>query len=171
MFRGYTFLASAWLDMKDGIYGKARTILLENITQPLEYVAKKLDVYPYLDYHYSYSSGNYVKKNKNLQRENHFDHTNLKMACSFSGGENENGFVSKTHLLISGIKKFLNSDIEDNKLCGLNLILQSIKEINQRRQQMWKASKHTNYNDFRTFIMGYLLVAQNHINPNNFIYY
>lgn len=68
LYRAYTFIASAYLlepsyrNQKDGKYGKGRNILPIQIVQPLEFVASKLDVYPWLDYHYAYSLGNYVKK-------------------------------------------------------------------------------------------------------------
>jgi indoleamine 2,3-dioxygenase len=167
LFRAYSFLASSYLlqpsflKMKNGIYGEARQILPSNITQPFEFVADKLGVYPYLDYHYAYSSGNYIKIKKDVPESDIFNHDNLKMACSFSGGADENGFVmihvdivSKTRKLIEGIKLFTNSDSEEQKLTGLNVVLKSITEINKRRQLMWKASKYENYNTFRAFIMG-----------------
>ena len=68
LYRAYTFLTSAYLlepsnrNKTDGKYGVGRNILPPQITQPLEWVSSKLDVYPWLDYHYAYSLGNYVKK-------------------------------------------------------------------------------------------------------------
>ena len=60
LFRGYCFLASAYTlessyqeFVKTKKYGKARNILPSQISQPLSIVAKKLDVYPWLDYHLS----------------------------------------------------------------------------------------------------------------------
>lgn len=159
LFRGYAFVASAYLlqpahlDQKDGIYGVARQILPQNVAQPFEYVAEKLQIFPYMEYHYAYSLGNYVK----IDKDKDYSYDNLKMACSFSGGADENGFimlhvdiVSKTAQLIQGIRTFL----EGNQLDGLQLVLNASKEINQRRQQMWNASNYKNYNNFRAFIMG-----------------
>ena len=40
-------------------YGKARQFLPIQIAQPFVEVAEKLNVYPWLDYHYAYSLGNY----------------------------------------------------------------------------------------------------------------
>jgi indoleamine 2,3-dioxygenase len=37
---------------------------------------------------------------------------------------------------------------------GLELNFDTIKGMNQRRQEMWAASNPKNYNDFRIFIMG-----------------
>jgi indoleamine 2,3-dioxygenase len=67
LFRAYTFITSGYtLELayqefiKSGNYGKARTILPENIAVPLVEVSDKLQVYPWLDYHYAYSLGNYL---------------------------------------------------------------------------------------------------------------
>ena len=71
LFRAYTFITSGFtLELsyqefvKNENYGIARRLLPENIAKPLVLVSKKLDVYPWLDYHYAYSLGNYVKKEK-----------------------------------------------------------------------------------------------------------
>ncbi len=158
LYRAYTFITSAYLlepaflNQTDGKYGKGRTVLPENITQPLECVSSKLDVFPWLDYHYAYSLGNYVKKDPSGS----FDYTNLEMACKFSGTSDETGFImvhvdinSHSPNLIRGIELF-NTD----KNSGLKLILDTMKIINERRKTMWKASNHKNYNNFRAFIMG-----------------
>ena len=66
LYRGYCFLASAYtLELsyqkfvKTKKYGKARQLLPIQIAQPFVEVAEKLNVYPWLDYHYAYSLGNY----------------------------------------------------------------------------------------------------------------
>jgi len=158
LYRAYTFLTSAYLlqpsyeNQNNGKYGKGRTVLPSQLTIPLEYVSSQLDVYPWLDYHYSYSLGNYIKKNPELG----FEYTNLDMACKFSGTEDEVGFImvhvdinSYSPKLIEGIEKYLT-----NKYEGLKLILDSIEKINERRKTMWKASNPSKYNSFRAFIMG-----------------
>lgn len=163
LFRGYSMLASAYLlqpahlNQVNGIYGKAKQVLPANITQPFENVAEKLNVFPFLDYHYAYSSGNYVKKDKTLSDSEVYKHDNLRLAVSFSGTDDERGFimlhvdiVSNTKKIIRGIKTFLSG----NKLAGLEIVLEASKEINDRRREMWKASDHRNYNNFRAFIMG-----------------
>ena len=38
-------------------------------------------------------------------------------------------------------------------LRGMELNFDTIKEMNRRRQEMWKASNPKRYNDFRVFIM------------------
>lgn len=163
LFRAYAILSSAYLlqpshlNQTDGKYGVARQVLPANIAQPFECVANKLNVFPFVDYHYAYALGNYIKINPNLPINKVYEHTNLKLACSFSGKPDEKGFimlhvdiVSKTASLIAGIKQYLEGD----KLGGLNVVLAACLQINSRRREMWNASNHRNYNDFRAFIMG-----------------
>ena len=160
LYRAYTFLTSGYLlepsnrNKTDGKYGVGRNVLPPQLTQPLEWVASKLDVYPWLDYHYAYSLGNWVKKNP----QSGFEYTNLDMACKFSGTSDEIGFImvhvdinSHSHDLIKGIQLFNNTD---DKLAGLELILSTVEKINERRKTMWSASNPANYNNFRAFIMG-----------------
>ena len=159
LYRAYTFLTSGYLlepsnrNKTDGKYGQGRNVLPPQLTQPLEWVASKLDVYPWLDYHYAYSLGNWVKKDPNAG----FEYTNLDMACKFSGTSDEIGFImvhvdinSHSPNLIKGIQLFNNT----NKLTGLELILSTMVKINERRKTMWSASNPANYNNFRAFIMG-----------------
>jgi indoleamine 2,3-dioxygenase len=171
LFRVYTFIASAYLlepahqhyvKTKDTTkeYGKALQELPENISQPLCNVADKLNVYPFLDYHYSYSLCNYVRKDKNGT----LNWKNLDMACKFSGTPDEIGFImvhvdinEHSKKLIESIKMSFDG-IENKKvslfLSGLELNHQTMTIINERRREMWSASNHKNYNDFRAFIMG-----------------
>ena len=143
-------------NLETGKYGKAHQFLPKNIAQPLCIVAEKLNVYPWIDYHYSYSLGNYVKKDTNTDL--HWE--NLKMACSFSGTSDEIGFIMNhvyinelSPLLVGGIFSCLSenpSNIKDS----FGEIRDTFKNMNARRQTMWKASNPKNYNNFRTFIMG-----------------
>lgn len=158
LYRAYTFITSAYLlqpaflTQTEGKYGQGRTVLPENITQPLEWVSAKLDVFPWLDYHYAYSLGNYIKKDP----EGTFDYTNLEMACKFSGTSDETGFIM-VHVDINSNSPDLIRGIElcnSNTNLGLRLILETLRLINERRKTMWKASNHKNYNNFRAFIMG-----------------
>ena len=158
LYRAYTFITSAYLlqpayaNQNEGKYGKGRTVLPANITQPLEYVSNKLQVFPWLDYHYSYSLGNYVKIDPNYT----FDYTNLDMACNFSGTSDEVGFIM-VHVDINSNSPDLIRGIEISKKNtneGLELIYETMQKINSRRKTMWKASNHKNYNNFRAFIMG-----------------
>ena len=69
LFRSYAFISSAFTlapahfnYIKTGKYGKANNILPKQIAEPFVKVSKKINVYPWLDYHYAYSLGNYSKK-------------------------------------------------------------------------------------------------------------
>ncbi len=158
LYRAFTFITSAYLlqpafeTQNEGKYGRGRDVLPENITQSLECVSNKLGVFPWLDYHYAYSLGNYVKKDP----EGSFDYTNLDMACRFSGTSDETGFIM-VHVDINSNSPGLIKGIEltrSDTNAGLELIYETMKKINERRKTMWMASNHKNYNNFRAFIMG-----------------
>jgi indoleamine 2,3-dioxygenase len=160
LFRAYAFITSGFTleksyqeYLKSGNYGKARQLLPKNIAVPFVLVSKKLDVHPWMDYHYGYSLGNYVKKNP----EGDLHWKNLDMACKFTGTPDEIGFIM-VHVYINEVSPKLiesvteygrNKNIDGLKKCGENL-----QEINRRRRDMWSASRHERYNDFRVFIMG-----------------
>ena len=168
LYRAYSFITSAYLlepsyqeFLETGDYGKARNVLPRNISEPYHIVAEKLNSKMWLDYHYAYSLGNYVK----IDDLGTLDWRNLGMACSFSGGTDEIGFIM-VHVyinelsprLIKGIYNILNSkkDKDSNNLINNELqeLINTMKEINKRRREMWQASRHEHYNDFRIFIMG-----------------
>ena len=160
LYRAYTFLTSGFTlelayqeFLSSGNYGIARQILPANIAKPLVLVSGKLDVYPWLDYHYSYSLGNYVKKNP----AGDLDWKNLDMACKFTGTSDEIGFIMvhvyinevSPQLVESVMEYGLNKSVTSLQMCG-----NVMQEMNRRRRDMWTASRHERYNDFRIFIMG-----------------
>ena len=166
LFRSYSFLASAYLlepsfqqFRKDGKYGKARNVLPANIAQPFCKVAEKLKVFPWLDYHYAYSLGNYKK----LEEKGDLNWENITMCNRFSGQPDEVGFI----MLHVDINRFsanlvgtvmqtiqaLNSGV-DKVEDLLQKNWSTMKLMNERRKEMWKASRWQRYNDFRIFIMG-----------------
>jgi indoleamine 2,3-dioxygenase len=160
LYRAYTFLTSGFTlelayqeFLSSGNYGIARQILPANIAKPLVLVSSKLDVYPWLDYHYSYSLGNYVKKNP----AGDLDWKNLDMACKFTGTSDEIGFIMvhvyinevSPQLVESVMEYGLNKSVTSLQMCG-----NVMQEMNRRRRDMWTASRHERYNDFRIFIMG-----------------
>jgi indoleamine 2,3-dioxygenase len=168
LFRAYTFVASAYtLELsysntpkvvsacpaRSSGYGPARRVLPRNISRPLVLVAEKLKVYPWLDYHYAYSLGNYVKQDK----EGTLDWTNLGMACSFTNGNDEVGFIM-LHVYINELSPALIESITNYKnsrdSSDLAQVVSVMKNINIRRKEMWEASRPDRYNDFRVFIMG-----------------
>ena len=167
LFRGYSFLASAYTlepsfqhYRESGNYGKARNILPPQIAQPFCAVAEKLDVYPWLDYHYAYSLGNFRKKDKSLGLE----WSNLDMCVRFSGQPDEVGFIM-LHVdinqhspdLVGSVYetlKALKNNNQEEACKWLEINYSTMKHMNERRREMWKASRWQHYNDFRIFIMG-----------------
>jgi len=164
LFRAYAFVASAYLlapshfsFQKTKKYGKAHRVLPSQISEPFVLVSKKLDVYPFLDYHYAYSLGNYVK----IDDSKGYEWENLAMAAKFSGMDDERGFImlhvdinQHSPQLIGSILDFINAKDNHGVNQSLDNCLSSMKSINERRQIMWEASRWKHYNDFRVFIMG-----------------
>jgi len=153
LFRTYTFLASGYTlessyqeFIKTGNYGNARTFLPKNIARPLVVLSEKLEVYPWLDYHYAYALGNY----KRIDKSGTLHWKNLDMICKFSGTSDEIGFIM-LHVYINELSPKLIESIRDE---NIELCANVMKQMNERRKEMWKASNYKNYNDFRIFIMG-----------------
>lgn len=180
LYRGYCFLASALLlepsyqaYVITGEYGRASRLLPAKIAQPLWCLARKLDVFPWLEYSYAYSLGNYSLRDSSLSRSNgRLDWENLRMAVSFSRTKDEEGFIM-VHVdlnqfsrdLVHGVVGMLagcgNGRVKSGQgwtkpelIAWLKRIQQTMAQINSRRREMWKASDHRKYNDFRVFIMG-----------------
>jgi indoleamine 2,3-dioxygenase len=160
LFRAYTFITSSYTlelsyqtFLKTGKYGEARRLLPKHIAKPLVMISEKLKVYPWLDYHYAYSLGNYVKKDT----LNSLHWKNLDMACKFIGSTDEIGFIM-LHVYINELSpQLVNSVIEYSKNFDKKYLEQAgfvMEQINQRRREMWEASRPNHYNDFRVFIMG-----------------
>lgn len=167
LFRGYSFLASAYTlessfqhYRSTGNYGKARNVLPIQIAQPFVAVSEKMEVYPWLDYHYAYSLGNFKKKDE----ESGLEWTNLEMCVRFSGQPDEVGFIM-LHVdinqhsadLVGSVMQTLEavSQGDIKKAEGaLDMNMRTMIEMNNRRKEMWKASRWQHYNDFRVFIMG-----------------
>ena len=164
LFRAYSFLTSAYLlapahfnYIETKKYGKAHTVLPSQIAEPFVIVSKKLDVYPFMDYHYAYSLGNFVK----IDNSKGYEWENLAMAAKFSGMDDERGFImlhvdinQHSPELIGSILDYLKADEEKSVNLSLSKCLSAMKKINERRQIMWQASRWKHYNDFRVFIMG-----------------
>ena len=167
LYRAYCFLASAYTlepsfqhFRKTGNYGKAKNILPKQISQPFVEAATKLDVYPWLDYHYAYSLGNFKKIDKSG------DHkwNNLDMCVRFSGQPDEVGFImlhvdinQHSPSLVGSVINVLHALKENNHKDSTKFLKENydtMKLMNTRRKEMWKASRWNHYNDFRIFIMG-----------------
>lgn len=169
LYRAYSFILSGYLlepsyhyflktgNYPDGKDGMGRVYVPYNVSLPYNFICNKLKVKMWLDYHYSYSLGNYIKLDKNKD----LNWKNLGMACSFSGENNETGFIM-LHVyinelspnLIKSIHQVYNSKDNLELIEGLKLNFNTIKEMNRRRSEMWLASDPKRYNDFRIFIMG-----------------
>ena len=164
LFRAYSFLTSAYLlapahfnYIETKKYGKAHTVLPSQIAEPFVIVSEKLDVYPFIDYHYSYSLGNYIK----IDKSKGYEWENLAMAAKFSGMDDERGFImlhvdinQHSPELVGSILDYLKANEEKSVNLSLSKCLSAMKKINERRQVMWQASRWKHYNDFRVFIMG-----------------
>jgi len=164
LFRAYAFLTSAYLlapshfsFQKTKKYGKAHRLLPSQLSEPFVLVSEKLDVYRFIDYHYAYSLGNYVK----IENSKGYEWENLAMAAKFSGMDDERGFImlhvdinQHSPQLVGSILDFIKSKDNSGVNQSLNNCLSSMKSINERRQIMWQASRWKHYNDFRVFIMG-----------------
>ena len=167
LFRGYCFLSSAFTlessyqeFVKSKKYGKARNFLPQQIAQPFVYVAEKLDVYPWLEYHYAYSLGNF----KVLDGSDNFHWSNLDQCVKFSGKKDETGFIMNhvdinqhsPTLVESVMESLISIDSKDDESLNhwLEKNFNSMVKVNERRKEMWVASRWKHYNDFRIFIMG-----------------
>ena len=94
------------------------------------------------------------------------DHTwsNLDMCVRFSGQPDEVGFIM-LHVdinqhspdlvgsVISTLHSLKNNEVS-NSIKYLKKNYLTMRVMNQRRREMWKASRWNHYNDFRVFIMG-----------------
>ena len=179
LFRTYSFISSAYTlapahhrFLSSGKYGKAHAILPKNIAQAFVAVAEKLDVFPWLDYHYAYSLGNYSK----IDETTGFEWTNLAMAAKFSGMDDERGFIM-LHVdinqyspdLVKAVFGIAQEGIATDALTNaLTLMADSLNKMNARRKLMWEASRWKHYNDFRVFIMG--IKGNDDIFPNGLLY-
>jgi indoleamine 2,3-dioxygenase len=172
IFRGYSFLASAYLlepahhgMSAGGRYGKARNVLPAALASPLVLAANTLGVAPWLDYHHAYSLGNFVHRDPSLQGEALWHWRNLDMACRFSGTPDEVGFIMlhvqinhHTPALLGAFQDILRdarrASAAENLAGPWQRLLRALEHINRARREMWTASRPERYNDFRVFIMG-----------------
>lgn len=172
LFRGYGFLTSAYLlesahhgTQAGGAYGKARNMLPAALAQPLVTAADALGMPPWLDYHHSYSLGNFVHKDSTLHGEDLWHWKNLEMACRFSGTTDETGFImlhvqinQHTAALLGAFQDVLRDaqlrGESENPAGPWQRLLRALEHINRSRREMWRASRPERYNDFRVFIMG-----------------
>jgi indoleamine 2,3-dioxygenase len=159
LFRCYAFITSSFTlapahfyFLENNKYGKANVFLPKQIAEPFSIVAKKLDVYPFLDYHYAYSLGNYYK----IDDKGGLNWENLGMACSFSGMDDERGFImlhvdinQHSPNLVKSVIDAQNSNSDKQLNKALDLGYKTMIKINERRQLMWTASRWEHYNGYQ----------------------
>ncbi|MEK9913209.1 MAG: hypothetical protein VW580_04730, partial [Flavobacteriaceae bacterium] len=151
LFRAYGFVTSAYTlapshhsFLKTGKYGKAHEVLPANVAQPFAAVADKLEVYPWIDYHYAYSLGNYQK----IDKSKGFEWTNLAMAAKFSGMDDERGFIM-LHVdinqyspdLVKAVYGIVENENRDDLNRDVHLLADTLNKMNDRRRLMWEASR------------------------------
>jgi len=179
LFRAYGFVTSAYTlapshhsFLKTGKYGKAHGVLPSNVAQPFAAVAEKLEVYPWIDYHYAYSLGNYQK----IDKTKGLEWTNLAMAAKFSGMDDERGFIM-LHVdinqyspdMIAAVHGIVEANDDQESLTDpVDLLAITMNKMNDRRKLMWEASRWKHYNDFRVFIMG--VKGNDDLFPNGLFY-
>ena len=178
LFRAYSFVASAYTLAPASQFFTNRKIRQSprytpsNLAQPFATVAQKLDVFPWLDYHFAYSLGNYHK----IDPLGGYAWTNLEMSAKFSGKDDERGFImlhvdinQYSPQLIEAVFGIVNSANDSERLTNsLKLFADTLHHMNDRRKLMWEASRWKHYNDFRVFIMG--IKGNDDIFPNGLLY-
>lgn len=181
LYRGYCFLSSAYVlhsaheyFIINNEYGLAHPHLTEVLAAPLLFLAEKLNVYPWLEYSYGYSLGNFVRIHPNAS----LDYDNLKMANRFTETSHENGFI----MVHVDINQFTPQMIQccdailykyclkknENPHDDLVKLVAVLENMNCARKKMWTASDPCHYNDFRVFIMG--IEGNSAIFPNGLTY-
>ena len=98
------------------------------------------------------------------------------MACSFTGTQDETGFImvhvdinQHSPALLGACQEVLEDQKQDrNPVISLQRVAEILAEMNTSRKKMWEASRWEHYNDFRVFIMG---IQGNHkIFPDGVVY-
>lgn len=167
LLRDYCFMASAYsletshFNLKDGKYGEARDELPPNLSLPLNYLAKKLDSKPWLDYAYGYGLNNAIPK---IDAKDLGDYRSYETIRMFNGIESESGFIN-VHVAMNsftpeliGVQQNILKSANNKELGDLKYFLNKhyyiLNNIINSLNQMWKACKKSEYLSFRTFIMG-----------------
>ncbi|CEO98042.1 hypothetical protein PBRA_006156 [Plasmodiophora brassicae] len=167
LYRDYTFVASAYLlepcdlnyrTTKD--YGLGRDRLPRNIAVPLATVAKKIGAKPFMEYALSYSLYNYRRTDTTKPP----DYPNLELIRAFGGTKSEHGFilvhvsmVRHSGALVNGVLAVVDGASSNNRQAfnqGLVDVCSTLSCINSVMESMWNRSRPSDYDQFRTFIMG-----------------
>lgn len=167
LYRDFCFLASAYslepshLNLKDGVYGKARDKLPPQLSEPLILLAQKVDSKPWLEYAYGYGLNNVCLKNPDMDPTDQKSYHTIRM---FNGHDSESGFINVHAAMVSQSGELLLSQqeildgISSNNRVKVNKSLRNhyltLSKIITILQSMWKSSNPKEYLTFRTFIMG-----------------
>ncbi|KAF2857460.1 hypothetical protein K470DRAFT_273277 [Piedraia hortae CBS 480.64] len=173
VFRDYAFLASAYLlepcwetYVKTGEgYGLGRKLLPKAIAGPLVKTAKLLDIPPFMAYAQAYTLYNYRFANAAVGYD---DYKNLRLIRAFERGldpsSSEAGFVL-THVdmvkhspgLVKGavdLLKATESDKHEQAQEALDMLHETMNDVEDSMETMWGHSKPKDYLKYRTFIFG-----------------
>jgi indoleamine 2,3-dioxygenase len=168
VYRDYSFLASAylleechhkWLETGSS-YGLGRDVLPTNIARPYVKISEKVKMRPFLEYNSGYSLNNFYRKDQNAKIEIN----NIEAHRSFINMRSEAGFIL-VHVAInqhggmlikSGVDVLNTAEVNDRK--KFNEALHEMKNVlifmNQEFERMYFESTPSDYNIFRTFILG-----------------
>ena len=174
LYRAYSFITATYVllpshreIMSSGNYGEALGRVPDYLSIPLHTLAEKLNVFPWLEYHYGYGLGNYHTKDGT----DNMEWDNLDASCKFTGSSDETGFILshvyinvRSNDLVGNIFDVLNTD----NFSKLKELYEVMVDMNKRRQIMWKVSNYKNYTHFRTFIMG--IKDNKDIFPNGLVF-
>ncbi|SMR54988.1 unnamed protein product [Zymoseptoria tritici ST99CH_1E4] len=187
IFRDYAFLASAyllepcWERWNKGLegYGLGRQVLPACIARPLVKTAKLLDIPPFMAYAAAYSLFNYRFEDPSIGAT---AYSNLRMIRAFERGldpsSSEAGFVL-THVdmvkhtggLITGAVSLLDSVAAGSDtgpiIDAFELMLSTMRVIEDSMESMWSHSKPAEYLSYRTFIFG---ITNQSMFPHGVIY-
>jgi len=168
ILRDYSFLTSAYLleechhnYLKTGnSYGIGREIIPKNLAKPFVRIATELKMRPFLEYNSGYSLNNWYR----LNQDRGIEINNLGVHRTFINMRSESGFIL-VHVAInqhggmlvsSGLSVLKAAEMKDR--ASFNESLKEMSEIlvfmNQEFERMYYESNPSDYNIFRTFILG-----------------
>lgn len=180
LFRDYSFLTSAYLleechhnYLKTGNYGLGREILPKVIARPFYKLADKLHLRPFMEYNTCYANFNYFRKDPSLG----LSINNLDIHRSFINMKSETGFIlvhvainqHGGNLIKAGMNVLKACELKDRNMFNDALIemRETLSFMNGEFERMYYESNPSDYNIFRTFIMG---IANQPMFPNGVVY-
>lgn len=168
VYRDYSFLNNAYVlepchhnwEKTGKDYGLGRDFLPKNIAIPYTKISKKLGLKPYLEYNTGYGLNNW----KLIDTKEGIKYENMDTIRLFIGNQSEKGFIL-THctinaysgnLIKSGMEALKSAEMGNRE--DFNNALTDMKDtmvyMNVELNRMFMESKPSDYNTFRTFIMG-----------------